>query len=228
MTYRDRDIWPDNPAEAFVWVILFLAILTIVVIFLSHPEVFAQIRQDVVRGLGNAPEATVENQIFLHQDDVEFMNRIYHERTFEIAYCGIMSDAVIRPWLADTYNESPTTVEFSLDNCPFLPGEERAVIHTHPSGRRVLSRADQQQFILLELDYFCVQGGRITTEVGASTANLRCWKRSTSNEASNNFERADVVVIPCRDCDHPNEIQIGVHGTDSLESLGRIGRFHAG
>lgn len=114
--------------------------------------------------------------------DVAFMNRIYRERTHEIAYCGLVESGRLRPWLADTVSADESGAEFTVDNCPDRRGELLGTIHTHPSGDPSLSTTDRRTLETGAHELGCVQAGSITTDPGTVTEHLRCYRMGDEAE----------------------------------------------
>lgn len=114
----------------------------------------------------------------ISEDDVNYLNRIFRERTHEIAYCGFMDEGELHPWLADTVRASNTSVDFTIANC--RDGEEQgelnATIHTHSNGVAQLSQRDVATLRNSSFEVMCIQSGQITAEETDRTEKFRCYR----------------------------------------------------
>lgn len=116
------------------------------------------------------------SHLVIARNDVTFMNRIFRERTHEVAYCGLTDDDQLQPWLADTVSADESAATFTVDNCPSGADHLRGTIHTHPDGQPVLSSMDVATLQRSNREFMCVQSGPVTTSVGASPDRLRCYR----------------------------------------------------
>lgn len=137
---------------------------------------------------------------YLRAQDAAYLNRIFSERSHEIAYCGIITQAEhrwIRPWLADTVTATDSEVEFSTSNCPTRPNN--VLMHTHPSGTHGLSETDRSQLMLSSVDAMCIQTGEVTTTPTDVASELTCFQDDRLNGETQISETP--VVIRTRDRD---------------------------
>lgn len=118
-------------------------------------------------------------------DDITYMNRIFHERTHEIGYCGVIEEGKLKPWLADTIQSDQTSVDYVTDNCP---DDARAILHTHLNGNTMLSKTDAHELTTGPYDVMCIQAGQITPRPGDRTKNLRCYQHVQTNEGDTIYE----------------------------------------
>lgn len=114
----------------------------------------------------------------LAEDDIHYLNRIFRERTHEIAYCGFIAEGRLHPWLADTVRATNTTVEFTIANCRNSDehGELNATIHTHSTGVTHLSQRDVKTLRNSSFEVMCIQGGQITAEATERSEKFRCYR----------------------------------------------------
>lgn len=117
-------------------------------------------------------------------EDKAYLNRIFRERTHEVAYCGYLLDLEgtwLEPWLADTINASPHSIRFSIEN--YRGGNARlgATIHTHPSGNPGLSERDRSTLAVQRQRLMCIQSGEISASLGETTIRLSCYRDSHLN-----------------------------------------------
>lgn len=146
-----------------------------------------------------APSAT--NQIhrgetlYLESKEAGYLNRIFKERSHEIAFCGLIDEdnkPRIEVWLADTLNAGPDSVEFLTNNCP--PRTE-ALLHTHPNGVLQLSEADKQTLQQQPEEVMCVQGGQLNTDPGTELENIACYRQLQPDQPQLMMERLTVVAM---------------------------------
>ncbi len=138
---------------------------------------------------------TADQTLRIDVDDVRYLNRVFQERSHEIAYCGYLSGGHLRPWLADTLEAGATSVTYTTANCPERSdqGTMGATVHTHPDGPARLSTTDLEALADSPYDIQCVQGGVITADPDTATANLRCY-RYASDESGQTLEELPVFV----------------------------------
>lgn len=162
--------------------------------------------------------AVAEEQLRLAPEDVDYLNRIFRERTHEVAYCGYVDGKRLRPWLADTVRANDTSIAYTTANCPTddAPGQLLATVHTHPNGRTNLSRKDRRLLRNTSFELMCVQGGSITATPGTDARNFRCY-RSTADSADHRMQEVPVLTAPKR----RNRTAQSRAGTDVRRSDGR-------
>lgn len=178
---RSNDsIWPDNPKELVAWVVFAGVIISLLALWSADPFLLSTVQSDIAfAGSGNAgssaPSSTSDEVLLLDQTDAIYMNRIFEERSHEIAWCGLVDGDELTPWLADTHNASKDRLSFSTENCP--GGRPEATIHTHPSGNLGLSTQDRNLFYLRGDTYMCILGGQITTTPGEVADRMGCYEK---------------------------------------------------
>ncbi|MFB6255336.1 MAG: hypothetical protein ABEH58_01185 [Haloplanus sp.] len=135
----------------------------------------------------------------LAPEDIDYLNRIFRERTHEVAYCGYVDGERLRPWLADTIRANDTSIAYTTANCPTddAPGQLLATVHTHPNGRTDLSRKDRRLLRNTSFELMCVQGGWITATPGTDARNFSCY-RSTADGAEHRLREVPVSTAPTR------------------------------
>lgn len=175
----DTDIWPDNRKEWAVSLVLVGGFMLTVFLLLVYPSVFQLIGQLLwgIIGFGSGgAESPGTQALQVTADDVQFLNRNYRHHTHMLAYCGLINDArEMQAWTADIDRSSPTSVTFSVHNCPLRNYQAWAVILTHPNGNPVPTEADRDAFASVDASYLCIQSGLITSS-DRSTDNLRCYR----------------------------------------------------
>ena len=142
-------------------------------------------------------EVTADKTILMEPDEAVYLNRVFGETTHEVAYCGQTTEQDgslhLDVWMADTVSSSPHDVEFSADNCPAEFHDVQ--LHTHPSGSLALSDVDEETFEAGPWEIMCVQGGELTTELGADVENLACYNEVETAEGEFDTERMAVSII---------------------------------
>lgn len=161
--------------------------LITVFLLLVYPSAFQLIGQflwDVVTPGSAGTGAPAAQTLQISTDDVEFLNRNFRQQTHMVAYCGLISDAgVMEAWAADVDRSSPTSVAFSVQNCPLRDYPAWAVILTHPSGNPVPTDADRAALESVDASYLCIQSGVIPTSNAQSIVNLRCYRSKNGSLA---------------------------------------------
>jgi hypothetical protein len=194
MSRLDRDIWPDNWKERLVMVATIVLFLGILYLWLTNPAWIFRI--DAILGQQGPQVVDTGGSLEINAEDVQYMNRIYRERTAEIAYCGLVVDGNrIQPWLADVVNDSRFHVEVTTEDCPTEPGNLEATIHTHPpAASGELSARDRQTFFERRWTYMCVQHGPIEDDIGMQPTELTCHEKVTAG-AKPEIRRIAVQVV---------------------------------
>lgn len=117
-------------------------------------------------------------------EDEAYLNRIFRERTHEVASCGYLLELEggwLEPWLADTINASPPSIRFSIENCRGEHERLGATVHTNPSGTPGLSERDRSTLAIQRQRLMCIQSGEISATVGETTTRLSCCRDSHLN-----------------------------------------------
>jgi proteasome lid subunit RPN8/RPN11 len=141
-------------------------------------------------GSGSGVAGTpVGDTIELSTIDVQYMNRVFEEQDTEVAYCGVFDGQQMQPRLANLTYSDRSHARFTAEDCRQQSATGIAMIHTHPNGNPELSPGDRESFRSSDFVYTCIQHGKITLEVGAETANLRCY------EGSEDLRRVPIRVI---------------------------------
>ena len=174
---RLRSVRPGIIIQRLVVVLL----VTFVLIALVRPELVVGIRTEAIGLYVDSMEGRTtgeEGSLWIEQGDVEYLNRIYTERDDEVGYCGLIDQhGKMRPWLADFSGATASSIELSATNCPIGRYDRFAVLHTHPNGDPRVTAVDRQTLEVPDIDYLCIQHGRITTNIGERTDRLRCYTR---------------------------------------------------
>lgn len=117
--------------------------------------------------------------LYVHTEDAAYLNRIFEETTYEVAYCGLITDDRETPrleiWMANSIDAGPDHVAFITDNCP--AAFQEVLLHTHPSGTVELSEVDRRTLEQRPERFMCVQGGPIATEPDSAVENLACYRQ---------------------------------------------------
>jgi hypothetical protein len=179
MSRIDRDIWPDNWKERLVMLGTLVLFVRILYLWMTNPAWIFRI--DAIIGQQEPQVVDTGGGLEITVEDVQYMNRIYRERTAEVGYCGLIVDGNrIQPWLADVANDSRFHVEFTTEDCPTAPGDLEATIHTHPpSAAGDLSARDRQTLLERRWAYMCIQHGPIEAKVRTQPTELTCYEKVT-------------------------------------------------
>lgn len=160
--------------------------------------------ESAVGGENQRADQSLENSsdttYYLRVEDARYLNRIFMERSHEVAYCGIVTETDrrwVRPWLADTQTATSSSVTYTSSNCP--GGAGRVLMHTHPSGNPALSDRDRQMLRLEQKEAMCVQAGELPTTPGTFADTLVCYELSKLNGETTTSELP--VVVEERDID---------------------------
>jgi hypothetical protein len=133
-------------------------------------------------------------QLVIGEADAAYLNRIFEEQDTEVGYCGLIdADRQLRSWLATLGDRADTSVQLSVRNCPTGADPLLALMHTHPNGDPRLTPADRQALEVADVDFLCIQHGRIEASPGQPTERLRCYSRSTQDGVSGP-SRVQVVI----------------------------------
>lgn len=177
-----------------------LALMAAAVFLPVQPVTESLIGQDQKRAEGESRRNST-TPYYLRVEDAEYLNRIFKERSHEVAYCGLVTETDqlwLRPWLADTESASETTVTYTSANCP--TGPNNVLMHTHPSGAARLSERDKQQLKVAQKEVMCIQVGQLSTEPKTYVNNLVCYELVKLN---GKIQPANVpVMIDRRDTDN--------------------------
>ncbi len=133
------------------------------------------------------PPATLGNPFYIESDDVEYLNRIFSERTHEIGYCISLDGNTLSFWLADTMTAAEGSLKMEASNCP--PDMQTATAHTHPNGRIGLSEQDQSTLVMSGGWMMCIHAGRLNREPGTELKNIACYMKT---------ENGGIAQIPIR------------------------------
>lgn len=150
--------------------------------------------EDLLMG-SSVDQLSPNETLYIEAGEAAYLNRIYRERSHEIAFCGLIDDEAqprLEVWLADTVRASPETVEFLTSNCPPNTG---ALLHTHPNGMIGLSARDRQALADRPEEIACIQAGQLATEPSTRLSNLACYKQLNPSTEELTVARIPVVVM---------------------------------
>ena len=137
--------------------------------------------------------------IVIHEEDIEFMNRIYDDRNHEVGYCGVLEgDSINQFTMADTIEASQSHIVFTTENCPFnqyIEPEQRVIMHTHPGGSDWLSEQDKKVFLEGELELSCIQYDQIENNPEQEDWDgINCFEKEGIDSIEDEFPEVEVTV----------------------------------
>lgn len=126
------------------------------------------------------------------ESDVDYLNRVYEDRTHEVGYCGLIEgNKVTQLTMADTLKADEANIVFSVENCPYnryVEEEQRLLLHTHPGGSDWLSDTDKKAFLNGTYDVSCIQHG----DMAIGKDGISCFEKDGVDSIDEKFSEIDV------------------------------------
>lgn len=173
-----------------------IATFLITTTWYSSPDLLFEISATISSILGGSVDYS--GGVNMNEQDVDFMNRVFSDRDYEVGYCGILEDDEITEFtMADTVEASESHIVFNVQNCPFndyIDDEQRVIMHTHPGGSDWLSHMDKQTFFEGDFELSCVQYDNIAYAGSSDWDGINCFEKDGVESVDDEFPGVDVSV----------------------------------